>query len=204
MADFCCEGCRNDFELKSKQQASLGRIIADGAYDTMMQRIEDIHNPNFFFMTHTYEYIRNFILIPNHFFTPAIIEKRKPLGPNARRAGWIGCNINISDIPQSGKIFIVKDGLVIDRLKVIDDYARIKDLATNKLASRGWILDVLSCVEKIKGNEFTLADVYEFEDELHAKHTDNNNVRAKIRQQLQMLRDKGLIEFMSRGEYRKL
>ena len=70
------------------------------------------------------EYVRNFILIPNHFFTPEIIIKRKPLAENARRAGWVGCNINIADIPQSGKIYIVKDGIEIDRKKVIDDYAK--------------------------------------------------------------------------------
>ncbi|EKC57958.1 Dam-replacing, partial [human gut metagenome] len=31
-----------------------------------------------------------------------------------------------------------------------------------------------------------------------------HNVEAKIRQQLQQLRDKGFIEFTTRGHYRKL
>ncbi|MGN1131915.1 MAG: hypothetical protein ACI4RL_03340, partial [Ruminococcus sp.] len=31
-----------------------------------------------------------------------------------------------------------------------------------------------------------------------------HNVQAKIRQQLQLLRDKGFIEFTERGHYRKL
>ena len=33
--------------------------------------------------------------IPKHFFVPDIIEKRRPLAENARRAGWVGCNIII-------------------------------------------------------------------------------------------------------------
>ena len=204
VADFCCEECENDFELKSKNQDSLGKIINDGAYDTMMARLNDLHNPNFLFMTHIDEYINNFILIPNHFFTPEIIIKRKPLSDNARRAGWVGCNINIADIPQSGKIFIVKDGKEIDRNKVIDDYARIKELKNNSLASRGWMLDVLSCVERAKEDVFSLKEMYEFCDELQEKHRDNAHVKDKIRQQLQFLRDKGLIEFLERGVYRRL
>lgn len=176
----------------------------DGAYDTMMTRLNDLHNPNFLFMTHIDEYINNFILIPNHFFTPEIIIKRKPLSDNARRAGWVGCNINITDIPQSGKIFIVKDGKEIDHNKVIDDYARIKELKNNSLASRGWMLDVLSCVERAKEDVFTLKEMYELCDELQDKHRDNAHVKDKIRQQLQFLRDKGLIEFLERGVYRRL
>ena len=140
----------------------------------------------------------------HHFFTPEIIIKRKPLSDNARRAGWVGCNINITDIPQSGKIFIVKDGKEIDHNKVIDDYARIKELKNNSLASRGWMLDVLSCVERAKEDVFTLKEMYEFCDELQDKHRDNAHVKDKIRQQLQFLRDKGLIEFLERGVYRRL
>ena len=46
--------------------------------------------------------------------------------------------------------------------------------------------------------------MYEFVNELKIKHTSNNNIEAKIRQQLQFLRDKGFIEFTSRGNYRKI
>ena len=35
------------------------------------------------------------------------------------------------------------------------------------------------------------------------KHITNNNIEAKIRQQLQILRNKGIIEFLGRGHYRK-
>ena len=39
-------------------------------------------------------------------------------------------------------------------------------------------------------------------DSLQAKYPLNRNVRAKIRQQLQILRDKGLVRFVGRGRYR--
>lgn len=71
------------------------------------------------------------------------------------------------------------------------------------LSSRGWLMDVFRYMEEIKGETFTLQDMYGFEERLAILHPDNHNIRAKIRQQLQMLRDRGLIRFMERGVYRK-
>lgn len=133
-----------------------------------------------------------------------ITSLRNPLGPNARRAGWTGCNIDISSIPDSGKIFIVKNQLEIDHNIVISNYAKTKSLQTKNLDSRGWLLDTLSCIERIKEKDFTLNQVYNFEEELKLKHPDNNFIKDKIRQQLQYLRDKGFIEFVSPGHYRKI
>lgn len=38
----------------------------------------------------------------------------------ARRAGWIGCSILLTGIPESGKIYIVRNGELIDKAKVLD------------------------------------------------------------------------------------
>ena len=46
-------------------------------------------------------------------------------------------------------------------------------------------------VEAVGRPEFTLADVYAHEAALAALYPGNNNVRPKIRQQLQVLRDRG-------------
>ena len=43
-----------------------------------------------------------------------------------------------------------------------------------------------------------------FETDLSRLRRDNRHVRDKIRQQLQVLRDLGLIEFRGRGHYRLL
>ena len=52
--------------------------------------------------------------------------------------------------------------------------------------------------------EFTLADVYAHEAALAALYPGNNNVRPKIRQQLQVLRDQGWLTFSGRGIYRRM
>jgi len=68
----------------------------------------------------------------------------------------------------------------------------------------GWKLEVFNCLESIKNRTFDLNEAYEFEDVLSDKYPDNRNIKDKIRQQLQYLRDLGLIEFKERGVYRKL
>ena len=50
---------------------------------------------------------------------------------------------------------------------------------------------------------FTLDEIYKFEKILRTKYPSNNFVKDKIRQQLQILRDKGVISFMGRGVYKK-
>ncbi|NOT04453.1 MAG: restriction endonuclease [Anaerolineales bacterium] len=204
VADFYCSKCSEEYELKSKQGA-MGKKIVDGAYSTMIERLKSANNPNFFFLTYdksTLE-IRNFLTIPKYFFVPNIILKRKALSVTARRAGWIGCNIDMNSIPEIGKIFYVQDGVAKSKNEVLGKWNKTEFVKTTyDIESKGWMLDVLLCVERIKKNEFSLDDVYNFESYLKAKHPLNNNVKAKIRQQLQFLRDKNVIEFIGCGQYR--
>ena len=61
---------------------------------------------------------------------------------------------------------------------------------------------MMKCVERVGAREFTLDDVYAFEGALSAIYPGNRNVKPKIRQQLQVLRDRGFLEFTGRGRYR--
>ncbi len=203
VADFYCLTCREEFELKSKN-GKLSGTISDGAYESMIKRTTSATNPNFFFLTYDKNTVNNFLVIPKQFFTPDIIIKRKPLSETAKRAGWIGCNIDISKVPESGRIFIVENSKIIDREKVHIKLKSTDFLKSKSIETRGWILDVLKCVEKIKKQSFTLDELYAFENKLKVKYPNNNHIKDKIRQQLQFLRDKGLIEFNGRGSYKKI
>lgn len=205
VADFYCGNCSEEYELKSKN-GSMGKKIVDGAYSTMIERLTSANNPNFFFLTYDRSTlkIRNFLTIPKYFFIPDIIEKRKALNPLARRAGWIGCNIVMSNIPEFGKIFYVQNGIANSKNEVLEKWNKTEFVRrTSNIEAKGWLLDVLLCVERIKKKEFSLDEVYAFEEYLKAKHPSNNNVKAKIRQQLQFSRDKNVIEFVGRGQYRQ-
>jgi type II restriction enzyme len=204
VADFFCETCFEEYELKSKNGA-MGEKIVDGAYKTMIERLQSDNNPIFFFLSYDKSTlaIKNFLTIPKYFFVPDIIERRKALNPTARRAGWVGCNIVMTNVPEFGKIFYVQNGVVKSKDEVLEKWGKTEFVkSTSDIEAKGWILDVLLCVERIKKEEFTLDEVYGFEGYLQAKHPLNNNVKPKIRQQLQFLRDKGLIEFIGRGRYR--
>ncbi len=205
VADFFCDFCSEDFELKSKT-GSLGKKIVDGAYASMIERINSVNNPNFFFLTYSAINwkVSNFLIIPKHFFQSEIIEKRKPLSTTARRAGWIGCNIDLQKIPELGRIFFVKDSIVSDRSKVLETWNKTVFLRDETPKAKGWTLDVLKCIDRIDAIEFSLDEVYKFETELKLNHPENNFVKDKIRQQLQVLRDKNIIEFVSKGKYRKV
>lgn len=72
----------------------------------------------------------------------------------------------------------------------------------NTLSS--WRLDTFNVVSKIPNNVFNLEQVYSYKHSLQELHPENRNIEAKIRQQLQELRDLGLIEFLGKGIYRKL
>ncbi|WP_299186040.1 DpnI domain-containing protein [uncultured Psychrobacter sp.] len=203
VADFYCSNCDEQYELKSKK-AKLSNIINDGAYKTMIERINSEDNPSFFFLTYSKECtVNSFLIIPKHFFKSDMIVKRKPLSITAKRAGWVGCNIDLRKVPESGKVFLVKDQKVVARANVTQQFQKTLFLREQTQQTRGWTLDVWQCIDRLD-DKFSLQQVYSFTNELQLKHPDNNHVDDKIRQQLQVLRDKGIIEFLGRGHYRKI
>lgn len=202
--DFFCPKCREDYELKAKQNV-LGAKIVDGEHKTMLRRLRSNEVPNLLALTYdlTKNRVKDLIVIPSRFFVPAIIEARKPLALTARRAGWTGCNILLHKIPHAGRVSLVASGTPIPKREVLNAWKRTLFLEEEGRAeARGWTLDVMQCIEKLSKPEFSLADIYRFEPVLQKRHPNNRHIRAKIRQQLQVLRDAGYLEFSRRGEYR--
>jgi type II restriction enzyme len=202
VADFHCERCSEEYELKS--QRKFGSKVVDGAYRTMCERLSADNNPHLVLMSYSPQQltVTNLFVVPKHFFVPEMIEKRKALASTARRAGWVGCNILLDQVPQSGKIFLVRNGTLLSKSAVLDHWKRTAFLTEERVDARGWLIEVMKCVELIGRPEFRLEDVYRYEASLSAIYPDNRNVRPKIRQQLQVLRDHGYLEFIGRGEYR--
>jgi type II restriction enzyme len=203
VADFHCAVCAEDFELKS-QKGRFGPSIVDGAFRTMCERLESAENPSLILMNYDLARlsVTNLFFVPKHFFVREIIQERKPLAPTARRAGWVGCNILIGQVPSAGKIYLVREGEQIAKDQVLEQWRSTLFLKDRGAAARGWLLEVMKCVDLVGRREFTLDDVYAQEDRLHRLYPDNRNVRPKIRQQLQVLRDQGYLDFMGRGRYR--
>lgn len=204
VADFYCEKCNEDYELKSWKTEKFSNTIMDGSYKTMIERLESNTSPNFFVLQYNKNLeILNYIVIPKYFIRPEDIIPRRKWIPN--RPNYIMCNISMKWIPESWKIFYIKNGVTINKEKVIKEWNKTIFLKEKKnIESKGWILDIMKCIEKLNKKDFTLQEMYNFETILKQKYPNNNFIKDKIRQQLQFLRDKWYIEFVSNGKYRVL
>jgi type II restriction enzyme len=204
VADFRCASCNEEYELKS-QRKQFGSKVVDGGYPAMMRRLGGNTNPNLFLLNYDFRtlMVTNLLVIPKHFFTADIIEERKPLPPTARRAGWVGCRILLREIPNSGRIALIRNGVIEPKAKVLDNWNRTLFLRNQQdLNAKGWLLHVMRCIERIGKSQFSLDEVYAYEHELKVAYPGNHHVRAKIRQRMQVLRDNGYLEFVDKGIYR--
>jgi hypothetical protein len=203
LADFFCTFCNEEYELKS-QKGVFGNKVLDGAYHAKCTRLAANNNPSLFLLNYDLKQlsVTNLLIVPKHFFVRTIIKERKPLAATARRAGWIGSNILLNQIPAAGKIHIVRSGVLQPKETVLAEWQKTLFLRSESLETRGWLIEVMNCVEALGKQEFGIDEIYGFAEHLSRLYPDNQNVRPKIRQQLQYLRDRGYLDFVSRGYYR--
>ncbi len=100
----------------------------------MIEKIRNGDVPNFFYLNYdlkTYS-VNNLLIIPKHYFTENIILKRLPIPETARRTGWIGCNIDVSSIPSSGKLYLISNRQVVDKNVVISNFNKMLFLRSKK------------------------------------------------------------------------
>jgi type II restriction enzyme len=200
--DYICPNCDASFQLKA-QSHSFGNKILDAAYATMLEKIREDETPNLVALHYDLASwsVRNVFLVPEFAFSISAIEKRKPLAPTARRAGWIGCNILLEEIPPDAWIPLVANGKATNPRLARKQFAKVRPLAKLRPEMRGWTLDVLNLVRSLHKQNFSLSDAYSLEPHLASLHPANRHIRDKIRQQLQLLRDLGLLTFLAPGQY---
>lgn len=201
--DFTCSICTNSFELKSKK-GNFAKKVTDGAYSSMVTRVAEDNSPHFYFLGYDKTYtVKNLIAVPNYFLQNKVIEERKPLPVTAKRAGWVGCNILLDQIPNVGKIKLIDKSQPVSRDDVQKVWQKTTFLAHQKLTeNRGWALDIMKCIDMLGMKAFSLQQLYIYEAYLSARHPENHHIKDKIRQQLQFLRDKGFLEYEKRGFYK--
>lgn len=203
-SDFQCPNCRERYQLKSQSRPFARRVLGAN-YQKMCDAIAAETAPSYYLLHYAREswMVRDLMLVPHPSITVSALVKRPPLRATARRAHWEGYCLDLDRVPTAAKIVVVRDGTERPKADVRADYARISPVLEMKAESRGWTLDVLRCVERLKISIFRNEDVYAFESKLAALHPGNRHVIPKVRQQLQVLRDKGLIEHVERGVWRK-
>ncbi|MBA4137721.1 MAG: hypothetical protein C0518_10430 [Opitutus sp.] len=205
VVDFLCPACSDNYQLKSTQRR-FGGTITGANYARMMSAVLANRTPHFHLLHYELpsEFIKNLVVIPRFAISPSAIQKRNALGATARRANWIGYVFNLRVVPDLAKIALVREGEIIDRRTARAQFAKIGRIEALRPEQRGWSLDVLRCVELLPSAEFTTDQVYQFVPELSALHPANRHVPEKIRQQLQVLRDRGLLRQLGRGRWLRL
>jgi len=202
--DFVCPSCQQTYELKACRR-SPGPTLPDGAYEPLMQRILAGSAPTLMVLERNEEWrIRGLTAIHHLFLTPNVIAKRKPLSPAAQRAGWIGCNIRLDQIATDARISVVGDGQPREPRLVRSAFRRFNGLEQIAPSARGWTTLTLRVIRSLGSDVFSLDDLYAREGLFRAAYPENNNIRAKVRQQLQVLRDHGYVRFDGGGKYRVL
>jgi len=200
--DFYSPECQEKFQLKSAH-TTFARTALGASYDATMQALLQDAFPSLIFLHYNRPTwtVEDLFVVHRACITTSCIIPRNPLSPEAKRRGWKGYNIALDMIPEIGRIWVVSEGVIRKKQEVLKQWKRTESLLNVEPERRGWTADVLRCVEKLYAT-FTLENMYSFEKDLARIHPKNHNIKAKIRQQLQVLRDLGLVDFVSPGVYR--
>ncbi|GAP09285.1 Dam-replacing family [Bellilinea caldifistulae] len=203
-SDFQCQSCGETYQLKS-QSKPFGKKILGAEYNTTIQAIKNGRHPSLILLQYDLKNlsVQQVRILHRSWITEQSIIPRRPLGPQARRAGWQGCLLALESIPCTAFVDVVQNGSASPPTIVRLQWQTAHSVSTLTLDQRGWVALVLRIVESLP-QQFTLQQVYAYEKELAKSYPANQNIRAKIRQQLQIIRDLGLIQFIKPGVYRKI
>ena len=201
--DFQCPKCEETYQVKSKSGKFYNTIV-NSEYQTKIEKIKKGQSPNWALLQYdpqAYE-VTDLVIIPRHFMTLDAVQPRNPLSNTARRAGWVGSNVLLNKLPPHARLYVIEDGQIKTKRRVRKEWKKFEFMRRKRLETKGWLNDVLTCVRELGKKEFTLKEMYGFEGRLQELHPDNRFVKDKIRQQMQVLRNEGIVEFVRRGEYR--
>lgn len=199
--DFGCDNCGHRYEVKTFMKRPI-RSLVDGAYAALLARINTGYAPTLCLLERDDDWrIKSLTAIHSSFLTPIVVEQRTALGPHARRAGWIGCNIRLDRIPIDGEISVIREGVCIPKAEVRNRFRKFLPLGKLPPNQRAWTTLTLSAIRNLGKVEFDLSELYAMEPFFAQVYPNNRHIRPKIRQQLQVLRDLGILRFEGPGKY---
>lgn len=201
LVDFRCPKveCGQRYQLKA-QKEKFGPLVRDAAYRPWIESIENGTTPNLLLMRYDLRRLKvEYLEVIPSFFIRASVLRSWLL---STRPHYEMCSIHIAMVGPDARIKLVEDGKAKHPREVQERYRSFAWMRHVNGRTRGWTADVLRCIRQLKKTEFTLQEVYSYENELRKLHPENRFVKPKIRQQLQILRDRGFLEFSDRrGRY---
>lgn len=207
-ADYYCQKCNEDFELKTINGKFPKDKINGACYQTTLNKINSDSSPHWILLEHNNFIVNSLIFIPKYFFYDEMIEPRKKLSATAKRHGWQGCKIALNMIPSFGKVSYIKNNREVNKKIIEYKLKKVTAFKKSDLKSKNWKLEILSMIDLIPETIFAINDLYSSIPMLEQKHPDNHHIDAKIRETLQQLRNEGYVKFLDsegfKGLYQKL
>ncbi|MBE5728378.1 hypothetical protein IHE51_00780 [Candidatus Parvarchaeota archaeon] len=194
----------DNFQLKS-QAVPIFRYILGAEYNKAILSLRAGNFPSLILLHYNLneKIVNDVEFVHKAVITQSCIIPRNPLSENAKRKGWQGFKIDLSRIPNIGRIKVVSNKSIKNKSDVMAEWKRVSYMVQGDVYERSWISDVMTCLEELPTN-FTLSDAYKFEEKLKSLHPNNKHVKDKIRQQLQLLRNRNIIKFEGEGVYSKV
>jgi type II restriction enzyme len=198
----------DNFQLKSTKNFPNNHfpsIITGAEYHATLASLEQGVFPSLILLHYEPQLreVQDGLLIHRLTITRNSISQRAPLKESARRARWTGTNILLGKIPDIGRIPMIQESKIVPKKTVMHNWQSVEEILKGDLDKRGWIAEIMLVLDKLP-EIFSLEDVYSYEQQLGSKYPNNKHVKDKIRQQIQVLRDRGYLKFISRGKYLKL
>jgi hypothetical protein len=100
LSDFVCPNCDSEYQVKSKN-GRFQNTVPGAQYSTVIAAVRAGTLPEHFLAEYDVRYSTLVWVraIPGSLIVEDRIAARKPLSPTARRKGWVGCTINIANLP---------------------------------------------------------------------------------------------------------
>ncbi len=121
--------------------------------------------------------------------------------PQSEASRVVGCNLRLDRIPPDGEVQVIEGGVAVAKSEVRRKFQRYLPLNTLSAARRGWAALRLRIVRSLPGRQFALSDLYARDAEFAFAYPGSRCLHEKIRQQLQLLRNIGIIRFKGNGQY---
>ena len=113
------------------------------------------------------------------------------------------CRLDFRGVPTDALIELVTQDRELTPAQLGCAWTSAVSYAAVRPEKRQWLFETMRLVEQ-SPQEFSNQDLYRHLDELRATDDTNDNIDAKLRQQLQILKKLGKIERIAPGKWRRI
>jgi hypothetical protein len=99
ISDLACSRCASEYQIKSRA-GPFSQYLLGASYEKLAERLQSASLPDYLLVEHDPRLlmVKYAVIIEGAKIDLSRLRARKPLAATARRAGWVGANIDISNL----------------------------------------------------------------------------------------------------------